>query len=68
MSYDEWEEKQGPNPVSPESHYARKAWNAAIQEAKLLVSFAKAAEGGASATVAKVVTFIDSELDGLLTE
>lgn len=29
-SYEAWEAEQGISPVSPEAHYAEKAWNAAL--------------------------------------
>lgn len=30
MTYDEWEEKEGISPSSPESYYAERAWDAAL--------------------------------------
>ena len=38
MTFEEWEEKQGISPSSPEADYAEKAWNAALKEAKRIAA------------------------------
>ena len=62
MTYDEWEKAQNISPLSPEAHYAAKAWDAAIEETRRLVRAAAPTEK----TAGGLAVMLDEELYFLL--
>lgn len=64
MTYQEWERGQTRlSPASPEAHAAEVAWNAAIKEARRLVSAAASAEE----PTGRMAVLLDEELLHLTT-
>lgn len=60
-TYAEWEKEQRISPSSPEAYYAGQAWNAAIEEAKKVLS----AGVNVEKTQVEYMTLVVAELEEL---